>query len=123
MDTTGNNSVDKQGGKVNDFREAGYTTIGKYVMVTADEGLSRAESRAEGNGRIVTESMLRGTYDNLSYMLPTIGKFYDSYAIYSNMGGKDEPGKGEPIATQTASTPFTVENATKYNEIINGSRK
>lgn len=122
LDTTGNKSVDKQGGKVNDFREAGYTTRGMYVMVTADEGLARAEARAAGSGRIVGEDMVRGTYDNLSYMLPTIGKFYDSYSVYSNMGNKGDPGKGEPIALQTAGNPFTVVNEAKYNEIINGSR-
>jgi predicted ABC-type ATPase/2'-5' RNA ligase len=75
-DGTGDSDIAKLAGKVNDARNAGYATEGKYVTVGTDEAVRRAEARAKATGRHVPEEFIRQTHASVS----------DTYGKAAKMG-------------------------------------
>lgn len=71
LDGTGDSSIEKMAGKVNDAKKHGYMTEGKYVTVGTDEAVRRAKARAEATGRHVPETFIRETHAAVSH---TFGK-------------------------------------------------
>lgn len=76
LDGTGDSSLEKMAGKVNDAKKHRYMTEGKYVTVGTDEAVRRAKARAEATGRHVPETFIRETHAAVS----------DTFAKAAKMG-------------------------------------
>lgn len=88
LDGTGDASLEKLTGKVEAARAAGYTVHAQYVTADTDEALRRAKARAAKTGRVVPETVLRGTHASVSRVLEGAmdRKLFDSVKLYDNNG-------------------------------------
>lgn len=70
LDGTGDSSYQKLESKVEKLREGGGTVVAHYVTCDPDTAVARVQDRAEKTGRLVPESVVRGTHASVAEVLP-----------------------------------------------------
>lgn len=89
VDGTGGNTKNFMK-KMSDLQAAGYKVHVAFTHVPADEGIARAEKRAEKSGRMVPHKTATETYAALPTTLAAARKQADSLMVFDNTerGGK-----------------------------------
>lgn len=91
LDGTGNGSLDSIERKSRQMRAAGHKVVAQYVTVDTDEAVRRSNARAAKTGRFVPESVIRGTHEKVSAVMPqaiTEGLFDEWNLWDTGKGGK-----------------------------------
>lgn len=86
LDGTGDSSSDKLRGKIATARNAGYRVEGHYVTVPTDVAVDRANARGERTGRVVPESVVRGTHSAVSRTAADTYSDFDAFDLYDTSG-------------------------------------
>lgn len=81
IDGTGGNA-DKFLSKIDKLQKAGYDVRVHYPHLDKEEGVKRAESRAEGSGRYVPTSFIKNTYDKIESNRDKIMSKVDNLTVY-----------------------------------------
>jgi predicted ABC-type ATPase len=82
LDGTGDHSAEKMGGKLDEAREAGYTTRGIYATVPIEEALARAQARGEKTGRFIPPAYLEETHRSVASIVPDLAPRFDGFELY-----------------------------------------
>jgi predicted ABC-type ATPase len=113
LDGTGNNKASSVERKISAAREAGYTVKGHYVTCPTDVAVQRAIVRGEETGRVVPESVVRGTHAGVSRVVPQVASSFDTFDLVDTSG--PTPIK---VASATKGNPITVENQALYDDFL-----
>lgn len=81
--------------KVKELQNAGYDVHVAYTTTDADEGLSRAEKRAEHSGRMVPEEFGRQTYAGIPDTFRQMRGVVNSFQVFDN-NTPAKPGEKPP---------------------------
>lgn len=114
LDGTGDSAYSKMASKVNLAKDAGYTTVGKYVTVDTDEAVRRARIRAQQTGRMVPETVIRELHAGVSgtYREAAEKSLFDRSELWDNNGGtptliaRKEPGAPHVVLDDSAYQRF-----------------
>lgn len=90
LDGTGNGSIENLTKKVLGVRRAGAKRIvGEYVTVDTDEAVRRSMERGRRIGRVVPESVIRGTHESVSRVFPEASRtgLFDELRLWDNTDG------------------------------------
>lgn len=87
FDGTGKNPVD-YAAVTKRLQDKGYFVQLLAVHLDADEGVSRAQGRAEREGRFVPEPVIRSTYDAIPGSYEKVSKLTNAAVLYDNTTGK-----------------------------------
>lgn len=89
LDGTGNSSIDKLEGKVNNARRLGAKRVSaKYVTLDTDEAIRRSDARGARTGRVVPHSVIRGTHASVSRVVEqaVTRRIFDDLEVWDNNG-------------------------------------
>jgi 8-oxo-dGTP pyrophosphatase MutT (NUDIX family)/predicted ABC-type ATPase len=116
LDTTGDSSVDKLGGKIDAAHAAGYSVEGNYITVDPKAAVPRAMDRADATGREVPENVIRDTYSGISAVFPQAVDKFDSVRLFDNNGPKGSA--PTLVASSTGPGTFTVHDPAAYGQFL-----
>jgi predicted ABC-type ATPase len=87
LDVTGDSSEEKLEGKIEPFRNAGYSIIGAYVTIPTETAIERATARAERSGRFVPEGAIRASHEGVSRIFESVQDKFDTMTLVDNTDG------------------------------------
>jgi predicted ABC-type ATPase len=85
-DIVGDSTVEKMESKIDSFADQGYKIQGTYLFCDIDTAVDRAVSRGITTGRVVPESVIRGSHEGVASVVPALidgGKF-DRLTLFEN---------------------------------------
>jgi predicted ABC-type ATPase len=104
-DGTGDSGYDSLKGKVDKMKAAGHRVVAHYVTVDVETAVARNNARfampaSQGGGRLVPESVVRGTHKTVSQVLPRAMEdgLFDEVTLWDTNAGpprKVASGKGK----------------------------
>jgi predicted ABC-type ATPase len=94
LDGTGDTSVEKITGKIDEARANGYIVNGAYVTVPTETAVERSNARGERTGRVVPEAVIRDIHASVSEIFPKITGKFDSVKLVDTSDGNRVVGEG-----------------------------
>jgi predicted ABC-type ATPase len=119
LDGTGDSSIKKLSGKVEEARQKGYKVNGTYINIPTETAWERATARALGESkRFVPESVVRGTHSDVSRTFPQAisAGLFEKVSLYDNSGSTPRL-----VGSGTRSS-FNVVDQSAYNEFLEKGR-
>lgn len=88
FDGTGDSSYESLSAKVEQLRDNGGRVVAHYATVDPQVALDRMRARGEQTGRVVPESVVLGTYESVSRVLPQAMEkgLFDEVTLWSTEG-------------------------------------
>ena len=117
VDGTGDSGYAKMAAKVEAAKTKGYKAVAHYVTVDTDEAVRRAMARAAKTGRMVPESVIRGTHREVSRIVPEAIKngLFHELAVYDTESNEGEP----PVKIAEAhGTQLTVHHPERWQKFL-----
>jgi predicted ABC-type ATPase len=87
LDGTGDSSPESVMGKVGKARGHGYKVNAHYATVPTDMAVERATARGLKTGRVVPETVIRGTHKSVSQVFPQVHHTFDQVNLYDTSSG------------------------------------
>lgn len=111
LDGTGDSKPQKLAAKIQQARDHGYRVEGHYATVPTEMAVERARRRGERTGRVVPDSVVRGTHADVSRTFPVAHHLFDKVTLYDTTDGarkiaEGTHGSGLTILDQAAYAAF-----------------
>ena len=120
LDATGDSSVEKMAGKIDDARAAGYRVEGHYASVPIELALERNTNRAtdptsNSYGRVIHDAVVREITKSVSEVFPQVADKFDHVTLYDTSGDSIADAR---LIGQTVDGKFTVADQSLYDAFI-----
>lgn len=113
LDGTGDSSPSNVEKKIAQAHANGYKARAEYVTVPTETAVSRARARGEKTGRVVPDTVTRGTHVNVSRTFPSVADKFDSVTLYDTSSGAPKL-----IASGTKGTGLKVHDPAAYGSFL-----
>jgi predicted ABC-type ATPase len=117
LDGTGDSSYDKLAKKVQEARDAGYHTSGRYVTIPTEEAVKREQVRQAETGRGVPTEVVAAKHAAVSQIFPQAAArgLYHDIELWDNSGGRGVPAK---LIAKGKGTDLTVLDQAAYDRFL-----